>query len=589
MKYFYLIFSLYSLWLLGLPVHYVMVASASAPLVGKHSLANHNSSATPLKTAFVHAQNRHLMVNGKPIVLKGINFSNNYEQDLTSLDLLNSTHHSEHDYQRVKNLGFNSIRFAFNGNWYEQKPKDFWTWLDHNIALAKRHQLYLILDMHVPIGGYWLNTASEKLDFRIWSDPHIQQRNLALWQAIAQRYKNETVIAAYDILNEPVTTDDTGEQWQQLAQALVDVIRSVDQNHLIIVGRVYGTHQSYQAKIAKKQFLVNDDNVMYDFHFYEPIIYTHQYASWITSPLGDGGRYPDANRLIPTGEQVLLATTSDKSPNIVNGNSDWTEYSSELIKITDPKIKAAFPTLVVRGAMQGQVYFDDFSVTEYDESGHFVQEVINEPLSAQTIWQWWDWIKPTNQTPLTTFVRLVNDGFNDAFSLSIANVYGSKSTAGWSSDTVWFQTKLGYQYRIKGHMKGTNVQLNHPSGHVGFELDLYGAKAGNKNSFMVRDKNYLRHEFMKFFLFGIDHDVPMSVMEFGLMRQCFEQRAKGGRQWVADMLDIFREHATSFAYWNYHGNHMGLYLTSNRTPPGQPNLPLLTILKQKLTQWPDMR
>ena len=33
------------------------------------------------------------------------------------------------DFARVRELGFNSIRFAFNGNWHRDDPRAFWRWL----------------------------------------------------------------------------------------------------------------------------------------------------------------------------------------------------------------------------------------------------------------------------------------------------------------------------------------------------------------------------------------------------------------------------------------------------------------------------
>ncbi|MEW8318646.1 MAG: hypothetical protein AB2660_13255 [Candidatus Thiodiazotropha sp.] len=62
-------------------------------------------------------------------------------------------------------------------------------------------------------------------------------------------------------------------------------------------------------------------------------------------------------------------------------------------------------------------------------------------------------------------------------------------------------------------------------------------------------------------------------------------RGKGGSRWINDMLSLFRKYQLSFAYWNYHGNHMGLYLTDQKTPPGSPNEVLMETLLQELSAW----
>ena len=71
----------------------------------------------------------------------------------------------------------------------------------------------------------------------------------------------------------------------------------------------------------------------------------------------------------------------------------------------------------------------------------------------------------------------------------------------------------------------------------------------------------------------------MSVMEFGLVRQAFEMEGKGGDQWVTDMLELLEENDLSFAYWEYHGTQMGLYLSGTGLP-GEPH----TALQDTLTR-----
>ena len=54
----------------------------------------------------------------------------------------------------------NAVRFYMNYRTFESDAApgknldDGWQWLDDNIAWAKRHGVYLILNMHVPPGGF---------------------------------------------------------------------------------------------------------------------------------------------------------------------------------------------------------------------------------------------------------------------------------------------------------------------------------------------------------------------------------------------------------------------------------------------------
>ncbi len=469
----------------------------------------------------------------------------------------------------------NSVRFAFKGEWYEKDDKAFFRWLDENIKWARDAGIYLVLDLHVPIGGFWLDPTSDKVDFRLWSEPAIQQRNLRMWAAIASRYRNEPVIAAYDVLNEPVTSDKDGTQWRVFAQRLVDEIRAVDRNHMIIIGKIYGTDRSYSTAGIESQFLVADNNVMYDFHFYEPIHYTHQYAAWLPRPIQEGGVYPDETVLIPTGHQRYITSLTQVSPHRFDLKASWQKFSLAPLTIQNPKIKMGLPVFQVKGSTAGIVFFDNIEITASNLRG-LSETVVNEPLSKLTVWDWWGWNNPhVGRNGL--FERVVDDGVEDSYSLSIAGVRGAEGYSGWSSDMYWFQVKQGYTYSMTGYLKATD-----PDAMAYFDIAFYGdSPDSDEKSFLSRNREYLEWEFMKLYQFGIEHNVPMSVMEFGLTHECF---TRGGENWVEDVLDIFLEHNVSFAYWDYHSDRMGVYFKDSEKPPGNPNLALIKAFQGKLKQ-----
>ena len=142
--------------------------------------------------AFVRAEGRELTRDGAPFRFEAVAFGNDYSLALGEygLSLTDSRHHSERDFERVAGLGFNAIRFAFNGTWWRDDPHAFWDWLDRNIGWARAHGLVLVLDLHVPIGGDWLD-ASLDPDFSIWTDPAEGALNVALWRAVAERYRDD--------------------------------------------------------------------------------------------------------------------------------------------------------------------------------------------------------------------------------------------------------------------------------------------------------------------------------------------------------------------------------------------------------------
>jgi endoglucanase len=442
----------------------------------------------PSLNGFVKAAGRGLVLNGEPARLKAVNFSNLYHRNPKGTELLNSQHHSETDFERAKELGFNSIRFAFDGDWFVDSPKVFLEWLDQNVTWARQHEMRLILDMHTPIGGFWLDPTSDQVSFDIWSNPRLQQQNADLWRVIADRYKDEPAIAAYDLLNEPVTTDATGEQWKNFTQQLVDSVTSVDQNHLLVIGGIYGVNSRYGAAGIDQHFLVDDKNVVYDFHFYEPIKYTHQYASWVEGPIQDGGRYPDPNVILPTGNRNLLPGSRITTPSLPNGTSDWAPYDSGIITIDDRSAVAAAPLMTVQGGMQGTVGFDAVTVTEYSADGTELRKIVDEQLNKDSVLDWYQWSFGGDAAAPAAYARETT-GYLDDGSLSIGNATDPAVITGWSNNSHLFKVTPGNKYRIQGFMRGQDIAPTAGKApRIGLQLDVYAQSPGAAgNGFLQRD------------------------------------------------------------------------------------------------------
>jgi aryl-phospho-beta-D-glucosidase BglC (GH1 family) len=76
-------------------------------------------------------------------------------------------HPSARDYAQVEDMGFNSVRFVIRGEWLAQDEEAFWTWLDRNVALAREAGVRLVIDLHVPVGGRWLDPGSAATTFEM--------------------------------------------------------------------------------------------------------------------------------------------------------------------------------------------------------------------------------------------------------------------------------------------------------------------------------------------------------------------------------------------------------------------------------------
>ena len=148
---------------------------------------------------------------GRPVVLRGVSFGNQVWGNVR----LPRRHHDATDYARIAAMGMNAVRFYMNYRTFlptdsDAAPGQFladgWQWLDDNIAWAKKNGVYLVLNMHVPPGGFQSLGAGKAL----WQRPDLQERFIRLWTEIARHCRGEPTIAGYDLLNEPVVTTRQG-------------------------------------------------------------------------------------------------------------------------------------------------------------------------------------------------------------------------------------------------------------------------------------------------------------------------------------------------------------------------------------------
>ena len=486
-----------------------------------------------------------------PVYLQGVAFSNFIWSDTPFPEV----HHSEVDYQRTKDMGMNVIRFYMNYRYFEDDTNPYtykqsgWDWLDENIAWAKKYDIYLILNMHAPQGGYQSAGEGDAL----WDDVENQNRLAALWKAIAERYIDEVQIAGFGPVNEPVPNNSVN-QWTQLAQKLIDEIRSVNKNHLLFIERanhVKGDPPPENLNFPK----VTGENIVYEFHGYDPFVYTHQLFEF--AGLGDGGKYPDENMLEVLDSQWLNA--SFNNPSLPSGTTNWTYFEGEHYKITDDTIDFAEPVLEA-AQVGGRVYFDDIVIKEYDENDNFVRDVYEANLNALDGWSFWS-INGSGSNGLSSTV-----GHNDTGSLYIDGTTGDGNMGNIQQR---FVVRPNYSYEISGWMRGENL-TGSASGKL--RLDFHTAIG----PVFIRNKAYLEAKVGEIVDWAKTNNAALYMGEFGVGYPCF-QNDKGGLQFVNDMVDINKANNIHFTYHVYHEDNFGIYLGGALPDPGNTNQPLIDL------------
>ena len=68
---------------------------------------------------------------------------------------------------------------------------------------------------------------------RVWVSEENQAKTVAIWKAIAVRYRNRRIIAGYDLINEPAPP--SGKDLVRLYQRIIRTVRAADPDHLMFL------------------------------------------------------------------------------------------------------------------------------------------------------------------------------------------------------------------------------------------------------------------------------------------------------------------------------------------------------------------
>ncbi|HXC03411.1 MAG TPA: cellulase family glycosylhydrolase, partial [Bacteroidia bacterium] len=94
----------------------------------------------------------------------------------------------------------------------------------------------------------------------VWKSEASRIRTIQLWKALANHFKNNTTVAGYDLLNEPVPPRD--KSLVLLYTRIIASIRSVDSNHLVFLE---GANFAKRFNAFKQ---LPDSNMAFSFHIY---------------------------------------------------------------------------------------------------------------------------------------------------------------------------------------------------------------------------------------------------------------------------------------------------------------------------------
>ena len=256
--------------------------------------------------------------NGEKIVLKGINLGNwllletwmgfvpEYTHDWAYFDTLQvfidrfgeektneivktfeDNFVTEDDISQIEKLGFNCVRVPF---WYRNFMTEDLKWLSENhndnqgfqkldwlISTCEKYGIYVMLDLHGAPGGQSKNHCTGKAGRNeLYENEEMLNATVELWCAIAERYKDNKTVVAYDLLNEPQNnggyvgdyswaseSEDAVSRTNKVYDELYKAIRKIDQNHIISFEGVWST------TVLPNPDEMGYENMLYQLHLYD--------------------------------------------------------------------------------------------------------------------------------------------------------------------------------------------------------------------------------------------------------------------------------------------------------------------------------
>jgi endoglucanase len=305
--------------------------------------------------------------------------------------------------QLMQQLNFNCLRLPVCFDKWEDRiapynidSVSYFKLLDTIVSWCSAYNLKLIIDYH----------HGELRDATMLTE---LPRIIKLWQQIATHfvYTNPNNVL-FEIYNEPYSI--TANAWQLCATSIVDSIRKILPQHTLIVG---GNNWNNINALADLGVLA-DTNIIYNFHYYEPTIFTHQGATWIGDAVATKGvPFPYNANAMPSLNPLAIGTWGEGAFNYYN---IWGNCDSVIKPLQTGKNFATLHNVPVTCNEFGS--FANYAPT--DDSRCRYTKCIADALTALQIpygyWEWDGGFSFFNANPPA--YAGINDCFKDAFHIA---------------------------------------------------------------------------------------------------------------------------------------------------------------------------
>jgi aryl-phospho-beta-D-glucosidase BglC (GH1 family) len=260
-----------------------------------------------------------LPLSAPAALAKGINLSN-WFNDYSDVNQFGNRFTPAH-FAKLKQSGFTYVRIPIGHTilFQENTPSVLnpvnLTYVDNAVQNAINAGLAVTINYH---------TAQDTYEQQMTANTVLQDKLAAYWKAVAGYFKKyDTAKMFFEVYNEPHVASNgstpglTKAWWEPVQKKLIDAVREATAAHYIIAGGE--GWNAIDGLVLLTPY--NVSKVIYNFHFYDPFVFTHQGASWIGPPIStlSGVPYPSTPANVAA---LVTAATDNDTKNLLTWYGD---------------------------------------------------------------------------------------------------------------------------------------------------------------------------------------------------------------------------------------------------------------------------
>lgn len=207
---------------------------------------------------------------------KGIDLGGWLSQCDYSEDRLNNFI-KEEDIKTIASWGADHVRLPIDFNILEDNNGGYieegFARIEKAVQWCFANGLNIVIDLH-KTAGYSFDKGEQETGF--FDNEALQERFYKLWEEIARHFNYDSERIAFELLNE-VTDASYITKWNEIVKICISRIRPIAPDTVILVGSYWNN----SACAVKDLDAPYDDRVVYNFHCYDPVQFTHQHAYWV--------------------------------------------------------------------------------------------------------------------------------------------------------------------------------------------------------------------------------------------------------------------------------------------------------------------